>query len=96
MRRAIECLEIAASPNADSPKGDADAQNMLGELFETGEGSEASTGPHMENAVAYYKRAVIQGHSRAMFNLACLYEQGNGVAHDISRAVKLHCEVPIF
>jgi TPR repeat protein len=40
-----------------------------------------------ERAVIWYKRAAEQGYAPAMFNLACCYSGGIGVAQDKERAV---------
>jgi uncharacterized protein len=58
--------------------GDAEAQTMVGEIYERGLGGE----PSYELAAEWYRRAAEQGFSRAQFNLGTLYEQGLGVAAD--------------
>lgn len=93
IKHAVECLIIAAATSAEHPKGDVDAQNMLGELYETGEGTESDEGPNYEKAILYYKKAVTQGHPRAMFNLGALYETGLGVDNNLNLAIKLYNEV---
>ena len=59
-------------------QGDADAQTMVGEIYERGLGAE----PNYEAAAEWYRRAAEQGYSRAQFNLGTLYEQGLGVPAD--------------
>jgi uncharacterized protein len=64
--------------------GDAAAQNNVGEIFERGVGGE----PNYATAVIWYqkvidnKNASEQIRSRALFNMATLYEQGLGVDKD--------------
>src|SRR5690606_38057829 len=55
--------------------GDAEAQTIVGEIYERGLGGE----PNYEAAIEWYRRAAEQGYSRAQFNLGTLYEQGLGV-----------------
>ena len=85
---AVKCLLVASEPTDASSKGNAEAQNMLGELYETGEGTPADVGPDLEKAVYYYKHAI--------FNLGCLYEQGLGVPQDFTLMLKLYREVNLY
>lgn len=64
-------------------EGDAEAQNMVGEIFEQGLG----TAPNYEVAALWYERAAVQGHKGAQFNLGTLYETGNGVPRDKRQAL---------
>lgn len=91
--KAIKYLLRASASSPEFSKGNADAQNMLGELYETGEGTESGEGSNLDSAIHYYKKAVSQGHSRAMFNLANLYEHGLGAKQDMALAIKLYKEV---
>lgn len=59
-------------------EGDAEAQNMVGEIFEQGLGTE----PNYQVAALWYERAAKQGHKGAQFNLGTLYETGKGVPKD--------------
>ena len=59
-------------------QGDAEAQTMVGEIYERGLGAE----PNYAAALEWYLRAAEQGASRAQFNLGTLYEQGLGVPAD--------------
>jgi TPR repeat protein len=79
---AVQYLELAAG------KGISDAQNVLGEITELG-----YIDKNMVKAVGYYKMAVQNKHPRAMFNLASLYELGNGVEKDYEKAIRLYKEV---
>jgi uncharacterized caspase-like protein len=59
-------------------QGNAEAQTMVGEIYERGLGAE----PNYEAAIEWYTRAAKQNFSRAQFNLGTLYEQGLGVPAD--------------
>lgn len=64
---------------------------MLGEITELGvQSSEGVADP--VTAAKWYRKAVKQGHGRAMFNLAALYEVGVGVGRDLGRAGRLYRE----
>lgn len=67
-------------------RGDAEAQTMVGEIYERGLGS----APNYEAAVEWYRQAADQGYSRAQFNLGALYEQGLGVPEDRLQALNLY------
>ncbi|HEY8521316.1 MAG TPA: caspase family protein [Gammaproteobacteria bacterium] len=59
-------------------QGDAEAQTIVGEIYERGLGAE----PDYAAAAEWYRRAAEQGYSRAQFDLGALYEQGLGVPQD--------------
>lgn len=64
-------------------KGDADAQVMLGEIYEKGLGG-------LEDpvlAAQWYRKAAEQGSSRAQINLGYLYEKGLGVDKNLPEAL---------
>ncbi|KAJ3009787.1 hypothetical protein HKX48_007743 [Thoreauomyces humboldtii] len=96
-------LLIAAEPPSDpssttpspaqqgSQDGSADAQNMLGEMTELGLGG-PEDGPDHAGAAKWYRRAMRQGHPRAICNLAALYEGGLGVGVDVEKALRLYKE----
>ncbi|MBX3705331.1 MAG: caspase family protein [Pseudomonadales bacterium] len=63
--------------------GDAEAQTMVGELFERGRGIE----PDYEAAALWYRRAADQGFARAQVNLGNLFERGLGVPRDPLQAL---------
>jgi len=63
-------------------RGEADAQNFLGVMYDTGQGL---TLDHLE-AARWYRRAAEQGDADAQYNLATLYESGDGVARDEAEA----------
>ena len=77
----------------NSKEGNADAQNMLGELTEMGLHGGIEGKPDYEKAVTWYRLAVQQGHGRAMFNLGAMYERGLFVERDMDTAVKFYREV---
>ena len=82
-----------SSGRSNSSQGDANAQNMLGELYELGKIGDAEDSPSPEQASHWYRLALQQGHARATFNLAALYETGEGVDKDFEKAIKLYEEV---
>jgi hypothetical protein len=59
-------------------RGDPEAQNAVGEIFERGLG----TTPNEELAAIWYRRAAEQGYKAAQVNIATLYETGRGVPKD--------------
>jgi hypothetical protein len=64
-------------------EGDADAQMLVGEIYEHGIGGE----PNYVAAAEWYLRAAEQGNARAQFNLGTLHEQGLGVPVDRLQAL---------
>ena len=42
------------------------------------------------SAVQWYRKAALQGHAKAQFNLALCYENGQGVKQDYAEAGKLY------
>jgi uncharacterized protein len=72
--------------------GDAAAQNNVGEIFERGLGGE----PNYATAVIWYQKVIDnksaseQIRSRALFNMATLYEQGLGVDKDPLQALNYY------
>lgn len=70
----------------EAKKGDADAQNKVGEIYERGLGDE----PNYEVARFWYEKAAEQNHSDAQLNLGTLYELGLGVPKDRLRALNYY------
>ena len=66
--------------------GDAEAQTVVGEIYEKGLG----TAPDYTRAAEWYRKASDQGYARALFNLGTLYEQGLGVEKDTLQALNLY------
>src|SRR5260370_24145844 len=64
--------------------GNADAQTMLGIIYEGGHG----VSQDYAAAVTWYRRAAAQGHPDAQFYLACMHDFGKGVPLDPAAAVK--------
>ena len=64
-------------------EGDAEAQTLVGEIYERGVGAE----PNYVAAAEWYRRAAEQGNARAQFNLGTFYEQGLGVPVDKLQAL---------
>ena len=71
---------------ASAESGDAEAQTVVGEIYEKGLG----TKPDFAKAASWYRKAADQGHARAQFNLGTLYEQGLGVEKDALQALNLY------
>lgn len=65
-------------------KGDADAQNNLGVMYELGQGV---TQDYRE-AMKWYRLAANQGYAGAQNNLGVMYDKGRGVALHYREAVK--------
>ncbi|MEQ9003623.1 MAG: caspase family protein [Pseudomonadales bacterium] len=64
--------------------GDAEAQTMVGEIFERGLGAS----PDYQAAALWYRRAAEAGSTRAQVNLGHLYEKGLGVPADPAEALR--------
>ena len=86
-------MKDSESPSSSTlpSKGDANAQNLIGELLELGYGDNEQTA-NPSAAAYWYKKAMKQGNARATFNLAALYESGEGVSQDLHRAIRLYNE----
>jgi len=69
------CLEAAE-------QGDADAQSMLGYLYENGRGVPQD----YAQAAAWYRKAAEQGNVKAQYGLGGLYRYGLGVPQDYAEA----------
>lgn len=70
----------------EAKKGDADAQNKVGEIYERGLGDE----PNYEVAKFWYEKAAAQGNSDAQLSLGTLYELGLGVPKDKLQALNYY------
>lgn len=66
--------------------GDAQAQNMVGEIYSKGLG----VAPDYAMAAQWFRKAADQGNSRAQINLGYLYEEGLGVEKDVAQALNLY------
>ena len=75
-KREFKTAFQMASPLAEA--GNADAQNLLGMMYEYGEGVKLDA----KTAADWYRKAAEQGHSDAQLNLGTLYDNGQGVTHD--------------
>ncbi|MCA9502950.1 MAG: caspase family protein [Spirochaetaceae bacterium] len=64
-------------------RGEAEAQNRVGEIYEKGLGVE----PDYALAASWYRKAADQGLARAMLNLGALHEAGRGVEQDTAEAI---------
>jgi hypothetical protein len=65
-------------------KGDPEAQNYLGEIYERGLGTDRD----YASAAKWYRKAADQDYHAAQFNLGKLYELGQGVQRDPAEALK--------
>ena len=83
-RAKLETALVIWQGAADA--GDAEAQTVVGEIYEKGLG----TTPDYGRAADWYRKAADQGHARAQFNLGTLYEQGLGVEKDPLQALNLY------
>lgn len=77
-------VEFASLSNVKAIKsraieGDAEAQRMLGLIFELGLSSEGD----QDEAPEWYMRAALRGLPAAQFQLAKLYIEGRGVPRDV-------------
>ena len=65
-------------------QGDADAQNILGWMYDSGKGVLQD----YKEAVKWYRKSAEQGNAEAQYNLGVLYRNGEGVTQDDKEAVK--------
>lgn len=70
---------------AQASAGDANAQNLLGAMYQTGSGIVRSD----EEAARWYSEAADQGHAAAQANLGAMYMEGKGIAKDSEKGVEL-------
>lgn len=70
-------------------KGNAEAQNMLGECYDMGRGVVLNH----ETAVMWYVRSSNQGNQYAMYTLAWCFEHGEGVTKNDQEAMRLYSKV---
>ena len=78
---ALDQSDLATSLGIWLPQaraGDAQAQNLVGEIFQKGLG----VPPDYAAAAIWHRKAALQGHSAAAVNLGFLYEKGLGVEQD--------------
>ena len=69
---------VAAAWRAKAEQGDPHAQDLLGKMYEEGEGVEQD----YQMAIKWYRLAAEQGDGSAQFNLGRMYERGQGVPQD--------------
>jgi len=75
---ALKWYRLAAN------QGDAEAQNNLGNMYETGRG----VAQNYAEAAKWYRLAAGQGLAGAQYNLGILYDNGHGVTRDYEEAAK--------
>lgn len=84
-RAALQSGDYQAARSAlreAAARGDAWAQNALGNLYYLGLGTETD----YRRALGWYWKAAAQGHAAAQTNMGHLYVQGLGVPKDLLRA----------
>jgi TPR repeat protein len=65
-------------------QGNAEAQNLLGEMYFLGKGVKQD----YQEAAKWYRKAAEQGRANAQYNLGFMYENGQGVIQDYQEAAK--------
>ena len=65
---------------------------MLGELSEMGLHEGIAGQPDLVLALEWYRKALKNGHDRAMYNIAAIYEKGEVVPRDMDKAIRLYRE----
>lgn len=71
---------------AAAEQGDANAQCLLGEMYERGQGVLQD----YMRAAELYKLAAEQSNAKAQYNLGNMYRLGNGVNRDYNRAAEFY------
>lgn len=71
---------------AQADAGNAEAQVVVGEIYERGLG----TAPDYKQAAEWYRKAALQGNASAQRHLGYLYEQGLGVEQNMLTALDLY------
>ena len=86
LARADQSLEQQfENAMAEANAGDANAQNLLGAIYQTGSG----VGRNDEEAARWYSKAAAQGDAAAQANLGSMYMEGKGVPRDAKRGIEL-------
>jgi len=65
-------------------QGNAEAQNLLGEMYFLGKGVKQD----YQESAKWYRKAAEQGGANAQYNLGSMYENGQGVKQDYQEAAK--------
>ncbi len=76
-----------ATIKGQAEKGSAEEQWMLGHLFYYGD---RGLEKNLPNAAEWYRKAAVQGHSRAQFYLGRMYERGEAVPQSSDEAFRWH------
>ncbi len=85
--KAFERRDYAAAYRLAKPlaeKGSARAQNLLGYMYQAGQG----VGKDFVEAMKWYRKAADQGDGEAQNNVGVMYENGQGVWEDHAAAVE--------
>ena len=80
LKSNFEVLQNSAS------KGDAKAQNELGNMYANGSGPIQSD----NEALKWFEKSANQGYAEAQYNLATMYQNAIGVDQDFKKAVKYY------
>ncbi|MEI8102756.1 MAG: SEL1-like repeat protein [Chlorobium sp.] len=75
---AIKLYRIAAE------RGDAEAQNKLGDIFKQGRG----VPQNFNEAIKWYRSSAKQGDSSALYELGNMYRKGEGVSKNLKESVR--------
>ena len=70
--------------NPLAAEGNAEAQAVLGKMYETGQG----VAKNDAEAAIWYRKAADQGDARAQYNLGIMYDFGQGVPQSSAEAAK--------
>jgi TPR repeat protein len=83
-RAAPDLAQAMQQYRKAADRGDADAQNNIGQLYSNGSGVPRD----YAQAMQWYRKAADQGNSRAQDNIGVLYAGGRGVAQDYAQAME--------
>jgi TPR repeat protein len=84
---AVTLNDAAKALDERAKAGDASAQFDLGVLYQTGQQGGA---PDQAKALELFQQSANAGHAPALFNLASVYYNGDGVAKDEAKAITLY------
>ena len=84
--RLTVASEVVDALKANAEQGSADAQFLMGYMYDTGKGAAPK---NYTEAVRWYRMAAEQGDAAAQTNLGRLYFTGRGVPKDVVEAARL-------
>ena len=79
-----EVANIIQSFIKHAEQGNAEVQNLLGEMYFLGKGVKQD----YQKAAEWYRKAAEQGRANSQYNLGFMYENGQGVKQDFQEAAK--------